>query len=340
MSEVGKENNSTPKRINKRKSYSILSPVNQRTLDITTNKHDRIISESTGLVKFSLSPNKREDITKISSGPTKSRGKSGLPVYVPINETVTETSEATQEELMIQYAAKQRKLIDLEKQVETTKFELAEISSKLAKDIEMPKQETNIGNTNNFNNFNNLKKKASNIFQINPGSPLRDDGVSNNGGVKTKSSTTFRPISPVKSINNFTSYFTKVQDHISQTQLNTPVLKNFVKDVRSKIEINDNDKLKTFLTSQQNEFDEFTTKTSKFVNGLLGNLSVKEDIEKENLVNSSFNFDSMEGDGDRILDTNVSLSEDDTVFGDDDEIVDIDDYNSSFEEEEIDNNMK
>lgn len=332
MAEVGKENNFTPRQINKRKSYSILSPVNQRTIDITTNKNERIISESTGLVKFSLSPNKGEEQRKgIPTTPTKLKGKAGLPVYVPINETVIEQNESSQKELMIEFASKQRKLIELERQVETTKFELAEIASKIEKDIEQPKQETNMNNFNNFNNLNNLKKKASNIFQIN-------QGISHNKIDRTvkdsKSPNTFPPMNPVKSVNNFSNYFTKVQDQISQSQLNAPMLKNFVKDVKNKIEINDNDKFKTFLVTQQNEFDEFTTKTSKFVNGLFNNVPSKTEMDKEDIANSSFNFEAMENFNNKsILDSSVSLSEENITFEDDDDIVDIDDYNSSFEEE-------
>lgn len=329
MVDIGKENCYSPRRINKRKSYSILSPVNQKTIDITTNKNERIISESTGLVKFSLSPNKGEDEKKdINTTPTKLKGKTGLPVYVPINETVIEQDESSQEELMIQFASKQRKLIDLERQVEATKFELAEIASQLEKDIE--RKDTSVSNFNNFNNLNNLKKKASNIFQINQGIPNNKiDRTVNN----SKAPSALPHMSPAKSINNFSNYFTKVQGQISQTQLNAPVLKNFVKDVRNKIEINDNEKLKTFLATQQNEFDEFTTKTSKFVNGLFNNISSKADTEKEDMANSSFNFEAMEDFNNKsILDANVSLSEEENITFEDD-IVDIDDYNSSFEED-------
>lgn len=331
MADINKENCYTPRILNKRKSYSILSPVNQKTFDITTNKNERIISESTGLVKFSLSPNKGEDEKKdYCTTPTKLKGKTGLPVYVPINESVIEQDESSQEELMIQFASKQRKLIELERQVEATKYELAEIASKLEKDIEQPKKDTNLSNFNNFNNLNNLKKKASNIFQINQGIPNNKiDRTVNN----SKSPSALPPINAAKSINNFSNYFTKVQGQISLTQLNAPVLKNFVKDVRNKIEINDNEKLKTFLTTQQNEFDEFTTKTSKFVNGLFNNIASKADADKEDMANSSFNFEAMEDFNNKsILDANVSLSEEENITFEDD-IVDIDDYNSSFEEE-------
>lgn len=331
MIDVSKENCYTPRTINKRKSYSILSPVNQKTIDITANKNERIISESTGLVKFSLSPNKKENEKRDHNiTPTKAKGKTGLPVYVPINESVIEQEESSQEELMIQFASRQRKLIDLERQVEVAKFELAEIASKLEKDIEQPKKDTNVSKFNNFNNLNNLKKKASNIFQINQGIPNdKIDRTVNN----TKSSSVLPPTNSVKSINNFSNYFTKMQDQISLTQLNAPVLKNFVNDVRNKIEINDNEKLKTFLTTQQNEFDEFTTKTSKFVNGLFNNVSSKAEADKEDMANSSFNFEAMEDFNNKsILDANVSLSEEENITFEDD-IVDIDDYNSSFEEE-------
>mmetsp|Transcript_3625 Transcript_3625/g.4334 ORF Transcript_3625/g.4334 Transcript_3625/m.4334 type:complete len:335 (-) Transcript_3625:2045-3049(-) len=330
MTEVSKENVYSPRTINKRKSYSILSPVTQRTIDITANKNERIISESTGLAKFSLSPNKGEEENKDPNNtPVKSRGKTGLPVYVPINEAIIEQNESSQE-LMIQFASKQRKLIELEKQVEVTKFELAEIASKIEKDIEKPKKETNMHNFNNFNNLNNLKKKASNIFLINQGNS--NSKVHHNFN-SSKSSSDISPVKTVKSINNFSNYFTKVQDQISQTQLNAPVLKSFVKDVRSRIESNDNEKLKSFLATQQNEFDEFTSKTSKFVNGLFNNLSSKEDTDKEDMADSSFNFDAMEAFNNRSLsDANVSLSEEENVTFEDG-TVDIDDYNSSFEEE-------
>lgn len=333
MTEVSEENVYPPKTINKRKSYSILTPVTQRTIDITANKNERIISESTGLAKFSLSPNKGEEENKgLNNTPVKSRGKTGLPVYVPINEAIIEQNESSQEELMIQFASKQRKLIELEKQVEVTKFELAEIASKIEKDIEKPKKETNMHNFNNFNNLNNLKKKASSIFLINQGNS--NSKVHHNFN-SSKSSSEISPAKTVKSINNFSNYFTKVQDQISQTQLNAPVLKSFVKDVRSRIESNDNEKLKSFLATQQNEFDEFTSKTSKFVNGLFNNLSSKEDTDKEDIANSSFNFEAMEAFNNRSLsDANVSLSEEENVTFEDG-TVDIDDYNSSFEEETI-----
>lgn len=334
MEAIGKENQNIHTKLNKRKSYSILSPVNQRTVDCNKSKNDRIISESTGLVKFSLSPNKKELEEKDGLlTPTKSRGKAGLPVYVPVNETIMEQNELSQGELMIQYASKQRQLIELEKQIETTRFEMAEISSKITKDVEKPITE--------MNTLTNLRKKASNVFQINLDlSPNRDNNPNMRNYVSKKASSIFQPsLNPAKSINSFGNYINKFQDQISQTQLTNPVLKNFVKDVKNKIDINENDKLKKFLASHQSEFDEFTNKTSKFVNGIICNISTNNRRPtNEDMANSSFNFEAV---GDNVDDTDdlgrsISFSDDESNDGnpdfDEDCIVDIDDYNSSFEE--------
>lgn len=311
-----KENEvATPKLITK-KSYSILGPINN-TQKVSPNKlgGQRIISESTGLVKFSLSPNKLNNKNAIPSPDSSpSPIKSGLPVYVPVHaveEVVVEAPKPNYDQLLEQYFKKQNELTKYEKKVECIKFELLELSATLeemkaspfiSSVQHQPDKRTNSTSQNN-DYINKLRKKASNIFVFDQHENL-----------KKKASTIFQKSSPTKnnSINNISAYINKVQDQLSNN-LNEMTIKEDVKK---------------FINKQSNEFDEFTFKTSKMVNGLLGTISDKKNAD--DIVHTSYNFDNLES---TELSTKEVLCQksdestrNDLLLSASTDIIDIDDY--------------
>lgn len=128
---------------------------------------NRIVSQTTGLYKLQLPAERLPDVS-----PTKPRvpGKLSPAKSRPFLNVQAETESPEDrknrrsQELLKRYAEKQALLLQLEKQVETVKFELLEIQTALPQ-VETPQ-------TPQFELFNragvevnNLKKKMSTIFQ-------------------------------------------------------------------------------------------------------------------------------------------------------------------------------
>ncbi|KAG7665835.1 uncharacterized protein J8A68_000661 [[Candida] subhashii] len=190
---VKQECPSTPIRLSNRKSYSILTPISPNRINQSPpkvdlkappQKRERIISESTGLVKFALSPKGKTSTTgsKSRSSNTKaSPSKLGLPVHIPINPTLVEAKpktiedlQAEQRYLLEQYSIKQAQLHEYERKVESKKLELLEISQKL----ETSKREEVIlsGNTTSSDIYKKAYDEAErelSKLKIRPDSPSR-----------------------------------------------------------------------------------------------------------------------------------------------------------------------
>lgn len=137
---------SSPKKLHKKQSLSILSSshVNQlnNSLDVTSQpRKERIVSESTGLIKFSLQkPNNLADkenvsyhiqnsTSAINNSKTASpeRETTCIPIYVPIDESKVEKCIGSTEDILFQMASKQRNILDLEQQLKQANQELADL---------------------------------------------------------------------------------------------------------------------------------------------------------------------------------------------------------------------
>ncbi|ANZ77312.1 BA75_04540T0 [Komagataella pastoris] len=108
--------NTPPRGIQYKKSIPILANNNgllnsQPATPIT----QRQVSESTGLVKFSIGKNAASPV------------KDGLPMYLPLKSAVHEDKE---NDILFQLAKKQRQVVDLTQTLEIAKQELAELERK------------------------------------------------------------------------------------------------------------------------------------------------------------------------------------------------------------------
>lgn len=151
-SEMSSSVNQSPKRINKKQSLSILSGSAVNQLNNTTQENgkpikDRVISESTGLIKFQL---KKQTVsnTNETHSYSKSLGKidekdkenidlsskespvKGVPIYVPIGNEKNTNSKNETEDLLFQMAAKQRVILDLAEQLKQAQDELSDLEVK------------------------------------------------------------------------------------------------------------------------------------------------------------------------------------------------------------------
>ncbi|KAK6460032.1 hypothetical protein DFJ63DRAFT_257951 [Scheffersomyces coipomensis] len=374
---MDKENPQTPTRLHTRKSYSILTPVsnvssyspNLKSLNASKLEKERIISESTGLVKFSLasnsasangSPNRSNTSSTLSSPK-----KLGLPVYIPIQEkpeqpqvelkptTALNNSQTDyhqiEQELLDQYTQKQKELLKFEKQIELVKFELLEISTKL----ENCKREERIQNLKDRNNHETDFYKQ-----------IHSQTTAQLSQIKIIKSP---PSSPLKFSQN--SNFPSID--VLKKKASFIVEKNFKNELESV------SKMFNTNTTASTSPNELSTKTSKFFNEVLENFSPKKTNEnlnkinntfnntinniqknilsknfpiksmtptslynEEDLINSSFTFENLSMDHHTNDHLNVIYETSDVTEDDDDtgisrsEIVDIDDYNSSFEDDE------
>ncbi|KAK6205050.1 uncharacterized protein RJT21DRAFT_12815 [Scheffersomyces amazonensis] len=365
VSSDNKENPQTPSRLNKRKSYSILTPVsnvsyspNMKTLTQTKSDKERIISESTGLVKFALSSNSSPIRSTNSTNPSSPR-KLGLPVYIPISDKNEENSPIKsdsnngpnylelEQQLLQQYQDKQKELLHHEKQVQVIKFELLELSTKL----ENCKREEKIQQLKNDNLANNADIYKQVHLQTNQ--QLNQIRI-----VKSP------PTSPTKyNESKFPSIDTlkKKASFIVDKNLSAN-FKNEIESVsrmfNSNININNTKGLSPIMPTP----NELSHKTSKFFNEVLENLSPKKTNEnfnklndsfnntinsisknilaksfiskessEEDLINSSFNFDNLSFDNSHHVD-HLNVIYENSDVSEQSDIVDIDDYNSSFEE--------
>lgn len=135
---------SSPRRIAKKQSLSILSSSHLNQLSNIQQESiptkERIISESTGLIKFSLKKKPVSDENKnvaslvdqleeepnnLTSSPE--RTNQGIPIYVPIDSQKNENETKDTQKILFQMAAKQRIVMDLEEQLKQAKLELSEL---------------------------------------------------------------------------------------------------------------------------------------------------------------------------------------------------------------------
>lgn len=414
MNDVSNKENvlRTPTTLNKRKSYSILSPVtssynlNKPVLRAKQDKikNERVISESTGLVKFALSTSKPPSSlsSPFSSTPSQNTStsvtpvRSGLPVYIPIDNKVVHKvqKEETdyrfiQDELLQQYAQIQREMMEYEKKIELCKFELLEISTKLesckrdemvaeirkqrtpSNDLDLYKKvhqqtesqinsiekEFSVSHPEETVFIDSLKKRASTVFSIN------NSNVNNvqTSEIELKLNTLKNKASTMFNASNITNTFEELSQNVNKKASTIFQVPSKESDIQG------------LLNSSNEKFDEISHKTSKFFNDVVNNLSPKktestnkntlfntkinytlnnlsknfnlnfnkkqdEDQEKELIFNSSFNFDNLNLNETPI--TEVFLPNDDNIDSlriiyeddDDQDIVDIDDCNSSFED--------
>ncbi|KAG7753543.1 hypothetical protein KL911_002936 [Ogataea haglerorum] len=105
-------------------------PAAQKTVAV----HTRVVSESTGLIKFAL----RQSSDK--HNPADDADKHGLPIYVPIEENVKDANGRTQElnSLMFQLASKQRKALELKEELESVEAEVSHLELQCRKLMDIP----------------------------------------------------------------------------------------------------------------------------------------------------------------------------------------------------------
>lgn len=149
----------SPRRIAKKQSLSILSSstlnqINNQQNDFTKPAKERIISESTGLIKFSLkkTPPEETENGKQESKEAPSTNDfstledqtaatdvtsekenlseqtfSKMPIYIPINNDEQSKSNDDSQELLFKLASQQRKVLDLTEQLKQAKEELNQL---------------------------------------------------------------------------------------------------------------------------------------------------------------------------------------------------------------------
>lgn len=144
---------SSPRKLGKKQSLSILSSSSLNQINNQINNEsvkptkERIISESTGLIKFSIKKpetqdteiqeNKENKFQQCSNlyevkeikqdGNDSEQGLKKMPIYIPINCDDTTNSEVNTQELLFRLATQQRKVLDLTEQLHQAKDELSEI---------------------------------------------------------------------------------------------------------------------------------------------------------------------------------------------------------------------
>ncbi|CUM67975.1 uncharacterized protein PRCAT00005689001 [Priceomyces carsonii] len=269
-----KENRDSKTKLSTCKSYSILRPsLTNVNCDGYAGrlKNERLVSLSTGLVKFSLSPGKKGSTEKLGSMPSLCTRKVKLPVYVPIDQASRSIEHSdiyileTEESLLNQLLTKQKELVEFERSVEQTKVQLIEISRKL----ERLKGQDNLKNEPKETqkvSFLSLRKCASSIFET------------------TRPRTKYTDVSHTESnpsLSGSSTYLHKLQHQFS----------NNVNELKLKEDFS------YFLNRQSVELDELTNKTSNFVKGLFENFSPlknSDDIRHEEIAESSFNFDNLQ----------------------------------------------
>lgn len=256
---------------------------------------NRVISESTGLFKLQLSPQRK--LPQVF--PTRS--SKGLRVNVPIVEQTKEPQAPTKNDLLAKYASKQAKLMELEKHAEVLRFELLELQAQLHQEINRDFTDT-IKDRANLE-VNNLKKKVSSIFQNNAVSPMAK-----------KPSTIFSERPPQESLTKKPSTVFSNQETLKK-KASTMFNNKFLAEVRGRMD------------QQQAEIDKFAKKGSDLAKTFFTSFSPKKnDLLSSHAADSSFVFESM-GES-SIPDKSILLSEDDTV---EHSAIDIDDYSSSEE---------
>lgn len=117
----------SPQRITKKQSLSILSAssVNRINNPIPVDsKKERIVSESTGLIKFSI----KKPANSLECSPEKKHHTSTIPIFVPIDQN-TQDNKPNESDLLFQMAAKQRLIMELKDQLKTAELELDDLEA-------------------------------------------------------------------------------------------------------------------------------------------------------------------------------------------------------------------
>jgi len=320
----------TPKRqLTSRKSYSILPTVdgasggNFNGSPQWAHGGDRILSETTGLVKFSLSPNRTKK--------TLTTKKSGLPVYIPIDDR--SSHEVEEVNILEKFAKKQRQLVELEKQIELVKFELMEMSEQIKSshgDVNNSSKCINNGDSSNSststcNSTGNAISAASRTVE----SPSKLNFL------KNKASNIFNIEIQPSQTQPIQEYFNKFQNQFNQSKvIPRDALKNIVNDVGKNIDEN-NTKIKQFINANP---------TTKKFNELINNLSptrastvvtptTRRDVAETSLMFDNLDLNEIKLEKSIIYEGGESIifEGEEEVLGNSSSIVDIDDYDSEEE---------
>lgn len=360
---MDKENGPTTPRLASRKSYSILSPISN---NIGSPSKDRKISESTGLAKFSLSPKRQlQTPTSIYSGgvqtPTSNprdeivkRELRGLPVYIPIQheqkkKSTTQEPQISsldlQSELLEKYAAKHAELNRHEKEVERLKFELLQISTSLENCKRLQKLEA-LKTSNEpvlYDIFKQVHHQTNQEIERLTNPQKSDDILPSINNLKTRASKIFTNDNNIENLRKKASSMFTIEKSGTRS--------------RNDSEITD------FLAQSNERFDVLSKKTSRFFTDVMTNLSPKKisqttddvftnfasNIKKLNVseprddpANNSFNFDYLSAkqgledphilfESSFIDDSESNMNVIHEQAEDTSDVVDIDDYDSSFD---------
>ena len=304
---------------------SILTPISPNKLLSLSPTKERKISESTGLVKFSLSPKKSTTESPNTKRKSTTLTKPGLSIEVPISSpppkqqnppTSLKHLQIEQQKLLEKYSSCQAQLHEHERQAEMKKLELLEISKKIE---ESKRQEAVLNGSQDIykqaylqteKELNQLNIRLSPPRKTINQSPLKkqasflmNQAIDECTNVKKKASIIFNnnreTVSPLKKQASFI-----VNQALDEC--------NNVKQRASIIFNNQNEELQTFIKSSNEKFDVLAKQTNKFFNN---NFKIFEKNDPEpNIADSSFNIENLQ---EVIYERSFE--------------VDIDDYDSSFE---------
>lgn len=194
---------------------------------------------------------------------------------VPIVRQETEVVTPTKNDLLSRYASKQAKLMEVEKQAETLRFELLELQAQLHLEINRD-HPLDIRARANVE-VNSLKKKVSTMFQN--GSPVR---------------TPVRESAELETIKKPMAIFPNQE--LVKKKASMVFNNKFIADVRGRMD------------QQQAEIDKIAKKGSDFAKNLFTSLSPKKSGPVDD---TSFLFDSVAETS--MVNKSILLSEDDTV---------------------------
>lgn len=191
----------SPKKLVKKQSLSILSSSNINQINnIKQDKYnkpakERVISETTGLIKFSIKKPDYNEIENLENVPinegqnTESNGSNShdivnakrVPIYVPINKEESMKEKGDAQDLLFQMAAKQRTILDLTEQLRQANEELAQLEqnyrslavpelSNINDTLKTSKAVSSTGRTGAANMASSMKKSTS-LMNMNLGAP-------------------------------------------------------------------------------------------------------------------------------------------------------------------------
>ncbi|KAK6459041.1 uncharacterized protein RJT20DRAFT_132194 [Scheffersomyces xylosifermentans] len=324
----------TPTKITKRKSYSILSPIsnvqsaspydNSLSKKLSNLKNERVISESTGLVKLALAGNNKSGVSNksrsslssphsntsfASTNTTNSTpARSGLPVYIPIEQKEDvhpmekkEDYREVHQRLLEKYAEKQRELIEHEKKVDLCKFELLEISTKLeaCKREEMVdqlrKQRHPSGEHDLFKKIHSQTDREIRELQIEqPQSISALEEKISIDALKKKASNIFNIAESSSSevgdkelnLSNLRKKASMFYTNIPNTFEELSGMSKRANTVFANSATKSSSDLQSLINTSNEKFDDLSSRTNKFFSGVVNNLSPKKN---DKLVSNNSN---------------------------------------------------